>query len=399
MSRCAPTDTTLTLAPSRMHPWLARALALAAPALAADGLAAQGFLRDGNASYRVRTISAAQHDSVDCDFTADPAFVTDALTEEWWYYRMEFDADERAFRDDGTLTQRYAGRHGDLFWSDVDSRGLFRAHVGLALFSTGPRNAKLYNRLTVFNLTAQPLRMSLYHYLDVNMCGYSGHNATGSGPLHYVEGNCTGQQLAVEVLDAARYEVRLRDDTECGILDYGPATLSNSGLPFHSGDYTSAAQWNIVLPPGQQFTAWVSLEHNPGSCPQAQTENYGFGRPGTLGIPTISSGLPRMGGLTSLRIANSIPNTGGVLAFGFGRAEFPIGPLQLQVLGGPRGIDFDSIVVRTDQNGEVNLRVLVPTLEEFCARQINFQCFLLDPGAPPPIPFSHTDALEWLVGG
>ena len=44
---------------------------------------AQGVIRDGPAYYRVGPIGTAQSDSVDCDFSADPA-LPDVLTENWW---------------------------------------------------------------------------------------------------------------------------------------------------------------------------------------------------------------------------------------------------------------------------------------------------------------------------
>lgn len=379
----------------RSAPFLAAALVAA---LLAGGAAAQGVIRDGTARYRIGAIGTAQRSSVDCDLTADPALVADTLVEHWWFYRVEGDADETAFRDDGGLTQRYAGRHADLFWADVDGRGLFRAHAGHALFATGPTGALLYDRLTIFNSSARPLRMSLFHYVDVDLCAPATHRATGTRGLQFVDGGCTRQTVSIEAIGASRYEVREQDGTECGILDPGVALLADRGLPFQGTDHTAALQWDVVLPAGEQFTAWVSLEHNPGGCPPAQTELYGTGRSGTFGVPTISSTLPRMGGTATLSIANTLPNTGGILAFGFGRAEFPLGPLQVQVLGGPRGLDFDSVVVFTGAAGRVDLRLRIPTLESYCGRQINWQCFLLDAGAPAPLPFSQTRALEWLVG-
>jgi hypothetical protein len=371
-------------------------IAVALPLLA--GLAfPQGQIRDANATYRIGAIAPNQADSVDCDFSADPA-IGDVLVEQWWHYRVHGDTDETALRDDGNLSQRYSGRHADLNWPDVDGRGLFRAHLGYDVFSTGPVSARVYSRLTVFNLTRQPLRISLYHYSDVGPCGTGPESAFGDRYAHGVSAACSGSVVAVEHHFPDRYQIEDRDDGECGILDPGPALLSQSGLPFASGDCTGAAQWDLVIPVGEQFTVWTSIWHNPGGCPSPQVENYGFGRPGTRGIPRITSTLPVMGQVATVTVSNALPNTPAVLVFGFGRVEIPIGPLTLQVLAGPRGIDFDSFVITTDGSGGQNLRIALPASDEYCARPVNWQCFFLDGGAPGGFPFSQTDGLEWVMG-
>jgi hypothetical protein len=356
-------------------------------------------IRDANAYYRVGAIATNQADSVDCDFSADPS-VADVMEENWWYFRVDGDPEETAFHDDGNMSQRYAGRHADIDWPDVDGRGLFRAAIGYDVFSTGPIGGRVYNRLTIFNHSGRPLRISLYHYADVTPCAaasgaesaFGGRNAVG------VVGPCPTQAIAIEHHFPDRYLVEARDDGECGILDPGAAQLSDHGLPFAGGDCTAAAQWDLVMPVGEQFTVWSSIWHNPSGCPPPQVQNYGFGRAGSLGIPRITSTLPVLGQVATVTVSNAPPNVPGILAFGFGRADVPIGPLTLQVLAGPRGIDFDSFVISTDATGSVNFQLPLPGTDDFCARPVNWQCFLLDAGAPGGFPFSQTDGLEWVMG-
>ncbi|MGA0868723.1 MAG: hypothetical protein ACO3UM_07310, partial [Planctomycetota bacterium] len=359
------------------HP-LAAALGLLALALQAP-IAAQGVIRDGPAYYRVGAISSSQADSVACDFSADPA-LPDVLVQNWWHYRVEGDSDERAFRDDGQLLQNYDRRHADLTWPNVDQRGLFRADISYDIFRTASESARVYNRLTIINTSGRVLRISLFHYIDLAPCVLGPESAVGGLQAQAFAGICPNSVVAVENHFPDRFEVAARDGTECGILAPGPAQLANTGLPFTGGDSTSAAQWDLVLPIGEQFTVWTSIWHNPTTCPAPQVENYGIARAGSRGYPRITGSLPIAGQGGVITVSNGLPNAMGVMVFGFGRIQIPIGPMLLQVLAGPRGIDFDSFVIGLDARGSVDLVVPLPGTGDFCARPINWQCFLVDPG-------------------
>jgi hypothetical protein len=375
---------------------LAASLGLLALALHAP-IAAQGVIRDGPAYYRVGAISSSQADSVACDFSADPA-LPDVLVQNWWHYRVEGDSDERAFRDDGQLLQNYDRRHADLTWPNVDQRGLFRADISYDIFRTASESARVYNRLTIINTSGRVLRISLFHYIDLAPCVLGPESAVGGLQAQAFAGICPNSVVAVENHFPDRFEVAARDGTECGILAPGPAQLSNTGMPFTGGDSTSAAQWGLVLPVGEQFTVWTSIWHNPTTCPAPQVENYGIARAGSRGYPRITGSLPIAGQGGVVTVSNGLPNAMGVMVFGFGRIQIPIGPMLLQVLAGPRGIDFDSFVIGLDARGSVDLVVPLPGTGDFCARPINWQCFLVDPGTADGFPFSHTDGLEWLIG-
>lgn len=353
-------------------------------------LAAQGSITNTNVSYAVGTISASQADSVSAAFTANAGTLPNALFEHWWYYRIDADANESPFKNDGTLTQTYAGSHADLDWANVDNRGLISASLDIDAISTGPTSGVVVSRMTIRNLSASPIRLNMFHYVDIDTCGFAGNTASGTPGRHTVTNPSCGERVEFYAACIDRFAAGEFAGNELGLADGIAGDLSNTALPF-TGDYTGAFQWkDRVLRPGERWLFTASLAHNDSGCP-ASFEYYGAALPGAAGIPEITSiGLPILGTSPLVAIGNMpFPTTVALFK----------GPnsLNAQILEWTLLVDpITSLTAFAPGAG--GFPISIPVIPVLCGKDFFFQWFGLDGGTAGGSGVSHTRGLKWIIG-
>lgn len=371
------------------------ALSLLCPAL----LPAQGSITAGQVSYTVGAISTTQAESVNSGFTGDPTSAADMMFEHWFYYRLDNDPDEFAFRNDGALTQTYSGSHADLDWANVDGRGQLRAELDLDVVSLASDSGFVLAQMKITNVSAAPVVLNFFTYVDIDVCTAANNSATGSPFAQRVTGTCAnGDIIEISAIGADHWcSQAYVGASECGINDGSPTVLADAVLPFGPGDHTAAFQWrDRALGAGQSITFVSKLDHNPNPCTtQASASNYGNAAGGAGGAPTfVTTGLPEFGRTGSMLIGNVPPLASGALLFGLQRTNTPVGNVTLLV--NSQG----SVSLGADPTGTASFALALPRrAPNLCGVFVQFQYLYLDPTVVGPFPVGHTNAIEWRIGG
>lgn len=361
--------------------------ALSAPVVA------QVVVTQAQASYVWFTPSTSQLDSPAANFTANPSAQADVLFEQGWYYRIDADFDERAFRNDGTLTITNAGAHADADWSDVDGRGRLRALLDIDIVATGTTSGVVVQRMTIVNIGGAPVVVDLFHYVDVNLCGFAGNSVTGKTRQSITNnGQCPD---TVDVAsDADRWAIGPFAQDELGLVDGAAGDLPNDTTPFR-GDCSSAFQWRRrMLEPGDSLVALVALAHNDTICAY-ELGFFGTASPGSGGRRARIGilGAPRLGTTASATLSGALPSANAVLNFG-------ALPADLTVLGLRFLVDtqfFVSLPVVVDANGDGALPVPIPGDPALCGVTLYLQHLYIDAGAPNGLAAS-TRGMKWVIG-
>lgn len=358
-------------------------------ALATHPLAAQIAISDTNVSYFLTAPSSVQSDSVAANFTANAAQLGDALFEHWWYYRIPGDADESVFRDDGSFTMTGSGSHGDADWGDLDARGLLSAALDVDVVSTGATSGVVVSRMTLTNISGSDVVVNLFHYADIDVCGFSGNSATGSNDRHAITNPVCSEVLEFYGPCTDRFKVGGFGGDELGLRNGAAGDLDDTGLPF-SGDHTAAFQWqDRTLVPGESATFTTTIAHNDVGCP-AVVEFYGSGLAGAAGVPTISSSMMPIMGTSPFINTDRFPfPTTVALIKGKEKASLTFGPWTLLV-----GRILGSFTATAPGAG--GFPITIPVTDRLCGRDYFFQWYGLDSGNPTGV--SHSRGMKWIVG-
>lgn len=367
----------------------------------AASVAAQDLtLTDGNMRHRTAALSATSHTARAADLRAD-ALNTDHAFAAWWYFRVNGDTREFAFRDIGGTSRGLATvDHADTDFADVDGRGLFSASMDWDIYDSGPASGVLISRLTVTNISANPLTVDLFHYLDIDACGTaSGDNAVGGNSSHLITDVC-GTILEYRALGNDLTEVAPWPALQNKLTDTALDDLVGWSGTFGPGDYTGAFQWqNRTLQPGeaQTFTILIAVDTR-ANCPPIN-EHYGYGLPGSIGTPQISTDALPLQDNASLRSLNVILR--GAPAFvpcallsNSTSFNGPFLGLQLWVDPLPPS---QVLITLTDGAGFAAWAFLVPVNPYLCGLSIYHQWFVADNSAPNGTA-SHSTGLKTQVG-
>ncbi len=156
-----------------------------------------------------------------------------------------------------------------------------------------------------------------------------------------------------------------------------------------------------LLPAGPWFTSSANgpTETDARSAPcgdsVASAINYGTGKPGTNGVPTLtSSAPPAIGESTDLTLAGGVAGFGPVFIFtGF----FPAaGPFD----GGTLLVNIFSTIILPGlgPGGTLTIPIAVPYAPSWCGLPVFFQAGFVDPGARGPNHTALTPGLQWTLG-
>ena len=221
-------------------------LALLAPATAL--WAVGGSTQDG----AVTLTYAANHWSgtPGASFTGTESTpAADVVFETGWWYRVNgVDTSEHPFPPPDAEHWGSAGTFlGE--WSDVDGKGFAAQEVVRVIDNEGP-SGTIGSLLSLKNLTAVPLSITLFHYLDAEVGGGS-LGDTGSlaanGFIKLVDG---ASVVRYRAFNATHFQVAPAASLRIELNDAGVDDLNDTGLPFAPGDVTAAFQFESDLPPG-----------------------------------------------------------------------------------------------------------------------------------------------------
>ncbi len=164
----------------------------------------------------------------------------------------------------------------------------------------------------------------------------------------------------------------------------------------HDGATAVFTSYSSLLVTGDSNNAFdVYASCSPPACPAAAVSSYGAGKPGSMGVPVLSSAAPPvLGGMTDVTLTGGLPGASPVLLFvGLTPAAIPFdgGTLLVQpalTLGLPP----------LDPSGGFSLPVALPVDSTLCGGLLFLQALFGDPGANGFYGSAQTQGLAWTLG-
>lgn len=377
------------------HP-LARTVLLFLAALPQGVIEAQGALVDGNTYYQLQSVPTSP--SSTGGLVNFGATSTSQTFQVWWYYRLEGESREHAFNSSHSqLVQSFSGRKATLDWQDVDGKG-FSARNEIRIYSTGLQSGVSSHRMILTNRGRQPVRINLFAYADLDVCGLF-QNVAVADPTNNrqrISDRC-GDRVEFYAIAPDQYEVQVYPALRNRLLDNRLDDLSGRQLPFGPGDYSGAFQWqDRLLPPDTGITFAFSIAHNanPVCGRMAEAIGYGQGQGSWSGGPPSFSMEPAfLASASWLTVRQGLPGSLPVLLIGTGRQDIPvpgIGTLYVLPVVSLPMLPFDPM-------GRSSIPLMVPSRPSLCGGTTHFQAVYLDPRMGGGL--AHTAGLEWVFGG
>lgn len=336
----------------------------------------------------------------------------------WWYFRlhgfMNGGGRQYSFVDNGATTTRHAsGNCIVTSWSNVDGLNIFAAEmVDLVVGRPGNVGGFVKRRLKITNRMDRHLEISIFHYLDVDVCGTPGGDSV-TGPMIHTITDAACQE-SIRFLptpddfmdDEADVFPSLRDR----LLPDPRANYNLAGWPgAFNGDYTGAFQWvrvqgapYRVIPAYGSATFTVYIECGAAPATRLKEHAYGHALPAASGssygnAPDITSaGTPFQDGANQryvqVLLEKGNPVSPALLSIALAPAALAIGDLSVW-------IDLNtavSLFTVTDPFGAAVSTLRLPTAPDLVGLGLFSQWFILDPGALRP---SHTGGFEVRIGG
>ncbi len=377
--------------------------------LIAAGAAAQFpcIVQDGNAAYTFNgpgtTCSTPGGTS---NFAAS---AIDHLYQHWWFLSIDGAGPACTLNDLplGNITadcSGLAGRKATLRVADWDGTGRISAVWDLWVSSTGSTSGLVASRMTLNNISAAPVTVRLFGYVDVDNSGATGDTAT---PLagwpagnHVVTDASQQPRVFVTALNFTHWEIatyaalRTAIRNLTGVTPYTLADLDNMNpIP---GDHTSAFQWDTVVAPGARTTAYVSIgiDQVPPCQQLADATTYCTSKPGTNGSPVWDLvAQPFTATSMPLTINFGLPTASPICALGTGPTSIALPPVgTICVFPIPLTIPLSAF----DANGSSSTRIPIPGNSSMCGVNLFLQAFFADAGASGGI--AHTDGLALRFG-
>lgn len=187
------------------------------------------------------------------DFEAEPG--NDRLLQHIWFWRIQGGPRENEF-DTSTASTVIdpAGDRVEHAFSLPD----FEATLATQLVdSSMPGQAFASQGITVTNTSPSPFTLHVYAYDDYSLGGSETAIFINPGTFIEVTDPVTQNRVSTDALLATAYQVEPYPLLLDLLRDASPTPLSNSGIPFTGGDFTSAFQWSFPLAPGETRTVFL----------------------------------------------------------------------------------------------------------------------------------------------
>ncbi len=132
-------------------------------------------------------------------------------------------------------------------------------------------------------------------------------------------------------------------------------------------------------------------------CPcdnAAHSATYGEGKPGTHGVPSLTSvGPPVLGQKSGLRLANALPGASPLLFTGLGAAKIPFDGGTLLVKN-----PLVTVLPAVPLSGEIEVPIAAPDDAALCGVTLRHQAMFLDPAASGFVGTAQTAGLARTFG-
>ncbi len=364
-------------------------------------------VQDGNAAYTFNgpgtTCSTPGGTS---NFAAN---AIDQLYQHWWYLSIDGAGPACTLNDlpIGNILADctgLSGRKATLSVADWDGSGRIRAVWDLWVSSTSSTTGLVASRMTLINMSVAPVTVRLFGYVDVDNNGAVGDTAT---PLigwpagnHVVTDAAQPARAFVTALGFGHWEVgsyfalRTAIRNVAGTTPYTLADANNMNpIP---GDHSSAFQWDAVLAPGGNTSAWVSIgiDHEPPCQTLANATTYCTSKPGTHGAPAWDlSAQPFAATGMPLTITNGLLGSSPIAVLGTAQNSIPLPPIGT-VCVFPIAVTFSLSPFAATRTSST--RIPIPGNASVCGATLYLQAFFPDAGAVGGI--AHTDGLCLTLG-
>lgn len=187
----------------------------------------------------------------------------DQLFQNWWWYRVN-GVNAREFALSNLTGKVVGGNEMTLNYREPEG---FDVELRYTI-TNNPGGALVTGTAFITSISAAPLDMSFFHYMDFDMAG-----TAGSDWATLVSDNPSMRMLITDsnavinaeyrAIDGVAYQVghfgTIRGLLTDGVID----DLNNTGLPYGPGDFTAANQWSFVLNEGEQIAVQTSFILNP----------------------------------------------------------------------------------------------------------------------------------------
>ncbi len=301
----------------------------------------------------------------------------------WWFYRVHGDPREYPLHEDGSNYQVFLSPSAqNTYWPNVDGRNFWMA-LRSEIYSTGPANGYVVNRMTLWNRTNAPMTADVFLFVDLDVCGATSTNiANITRDVHTVTDGC-GRTFQVHAQHADHSEAGDPALLRASLCDGGVTTLADNFGALPAGDYAGAFSWTWTLQPGQAAlnVSFVTCDVEMTDLPLHAT--FGIQEPGAGFVPPIlrTRGAPIQNSANAntffLELSQAPANTAALYLLALGRGNTTIGGISV----------FTDLATTmptfwvTDANGIGSLPVTVPAGSNLLGLPLAMQCIVADSGA------------------
>lgn len=286
---------------------------------------------------------------------------------------------------------------------DVDADGYADLIVGANSFSNGEtyEGAAFVHRGSASGLARVPIwsaesnQIGAFFGISVSTAG----DVDGDGRSDVVVG---APWYDGDLADEGRVSVYLGTSfgvsaTEAWSVD-GNQTLSQFGNEVSlAGDVDATGIPDVAIgahlhDDGQNDEGLVQV-HTAGG--QGAATPYGIGKPGSNGVPLLSSStLPKLGSTTDLTLSSGLPGASPVFVVA-GLAPASINFDKGRLLVSPWTFTF---VPDLDSTGGLFIPIAIPHDPLYCGANLYFQMGFVDPASLGPYHTALTNGLHWTIG-
>lgn len=194
---------------------------------------------------------------------------TDHMFQNWWWYRTS------AMQQEKPLSNLVPGAGIELVGTNVAKLRFAESGLLFELTYTLTGESPTLGELVIdwsVKATGAPLTVDLFSYSDFDLNATTGDTGVlvNRQTVRYVDGTTAADVEASEA-GLTGYDAGVYPNLRNLLNDNAVYNVSNSGLPFASGDMTNVFQWSGSVTQGQwmsgKLTKTVNLAYNPPPPP------------------------------------------------------------------------------------------------------------------------------------
>lgn len=224
----------------------------------------QGTVADGDLTWAYTSVTGTAATGANANFLPTGAGASDHVYQQWWWYRIGSTGPETALPT--PTMQSYMGNTATLDHTTAS----FTSQLTVTL-ADGVASAagSAVQAMTVTNVTAAPIDLHLFCYIDFDVLGSAGDSAAfvAGDTDHIRVTDATGAYSDFLGVDADAYQVTTFAGLRTQLNDAATTNLANTGVPFPAADFTGGFQWNRTVAAGESVTVHVVITCNETAVP------------------------------------------------------------------------------------------------------------------------------------